>query len=230
LAWLARLQRGLRESEGPELLGWLRRPAHRALITRAAAEWHGPEILAVLGTIFPLDPRLIEARQGRSPLAVAATVLICAVVTATPVVLINRYVPGKLWHQLPEGAWMEALGDIYVTDSAAARQIILSDGTRVDLNRGTRIAVAYAEHVRAVLVSKGEAIFTVARERHRPFHVHAAGRDFDTQSSIFDVRVAAAHRVDLLVLEGTVTAFPELPRRHMDEGSQDPGTSRGVAF
>jgi transmembrane sensor len=216
LTWLARLERGLRAREGPELLAWLRRPAHRALITKAAAEWHGPDVLAVLAAIFPLDPRLLEARDGRRSLVRAAIAVVCAVGAATPLVLANRYMPGVLSHTHSPGEndFIESVGHTYAAGPAATRRIALADGTRVELNRGARIVVAYSEHVRAVLVSRGEAIFAVAREPHRSFHVHAAGRDFDAPASTFDLRVTAPHRMDLLVLEGAVTAFPALARPH----------------
>jgi transmembrane sensor len=86
--------------------------------------------------------------------------------------------------------------------------VALGDGTQVVLNAGSRIAVAYSEHLRAVLVSRGEASFEVASEPHRPFHVHAAGRDFEARSAVFDIRLAAPDRMDLTVIAGSVIVFP----------------------
>jgi ferric-dicitrate binding protein FerR (iron transport regulator) len=76
------------------------------------------------------------------------------------------------------------------------------------MNAGTRMAVAYSEHLRAIMVSHGEVTFTVAQEPHRPFHVHAAGRDFEARTGTFNVRVSAPNRLDLTVLKGTVIVFP----------------------
>jgi transmembrane sensor len=208
LAWLARLKRGLRESEGPQLLEWLRRPSHRALIAKAAAEWHGPEVLAVLSEIFPIDPQVLQPRARRSPATMIAAVLAGACLAALPLFVANRHMPGILTRWSKGDSLMESVGDVYATTPGATRRVALGDGTRVVLNAGTRIAVAYSEHLRAVLVARGEASFEVASEPHRPFHVHAAGRDFEARSAVFDVRLAAPDRMDLMVIEGTVTVFP----------------------
>lgn len=80
LAWLARLKRGLRDSEGPRLVEWLGRAAHRKRIARMAAEWHESEILAALGEMFPIDPAILEPRPPRrSPLVSVGTALLISV-------------------------------------------------------------------------------------------------------------------------------------------------------
>jgi transmembrane sensor len=208
LAWLARLKRGLRESEGPQLLQWLERASHRALIAKAAAEWHGPEVLAVLSEIFPIDPQILQPRRRRSPATMAAAVAAGACLAALPILIANRHMPGLLTRGVKGDSLMESVGEVYATNPGTTRRVALGDGTHVVLNAGTRIAVAYSEHLRAVLVARGEASFEVATEPHRPFHVHAGGRDFEAKSAVFDVRVVAPNRMDLMVVAGTVTVFP----------------------
>lgn len=200
LAWLARLKRGLRPDEGPQLLAWLKRRSHRRLIAKAALEWHGPEVLAVLSEIFPIDPAEFEPRRGPHPVIMAAAAAVAACLTLLPIEL------SILGHK---DHW-------YVTTPQQTRRLALEDGTQVALNRGTGISVVYLEHIRSVLVARGEALFTVAREAHRPFHVRAADRDFETRSATFDIRVAAPNRLSILVLAGTVTVFPAPPRRLPD--------------
>jgi hypothetical protein len=79
LVWLARLKRGLRETEGPRLLEWLHSTSHRKRIARMAAEWHNPEILAALGEMFPIDSALLEPpRPGRRPIESVAIALLMA--------------------------------------------------------------------------------------------------------------------------------------------------------
>lgn len=202
LAWLARLKRGLHPDEGPQLLSWLKRRSHRKLIAKAAIEWHGPEVLAVLSEIFPIDPADFEPRRGTHPAIMAAAAAIAACLTMVPIGL------GILGHQ---DRW-------YVTTPKQTKRLALNDGTLVALNRGTGISVVYLEHIRSVLVARGEALFTVAPEPHRPFHVRAAGRDFETGSATFDIRVAAPNRLSITVLAGTVTVFPAPPRRWPDGG------------
>jgi transmembrane sensor len=194
LVWLARLKRGLRHSEGPELVKWLKRRSHRHAIAQAAAEWHGPEVLAVLSEIFPIPPAALEPRRGARPTFIAAAAIAgsCIALGAPIAILLLAMV-----HR-----------DVYTTAPAATKRLLLQDGTLVKLNRGTQIHVTYAAHARSVLIARGEALFEVASAPDRPFYIHAAGRNFETSSATFDVRFATPQQLSLTVLAGTVTAFP----------------------
>lgn len=198
LVWLARLKRGLRQGEGPEFLAWLKRRSHRNAIARAAVEWHGPEVLAVLSEIFPIPPAIIQEGRGFRPALLTAAAFAGACITlGIPIALllsarVHRYE--------------------YTTAIAATRQLTLEDGTRVALNHGTQIDVTYATQARSVFIAHGEALFRVAGVPNRPFYLHAAGRNFEASAAIFDIRFAAPDILSLTVLDGTVTVFP-LPRR-----------------
>lgn len=205
LAWLARLKRGLRPQEGPEFLAWLRRRSHRNLIAKAALEWHGPEVLAVLAEIFPIDPARLEPRRGTHPAIMAGAAVVSACLA---------FLPFELSLTGSKDHW-------YATSPKETKRLALEDGTHVALNRGTGISVVYLEHIRSVLVAQGEAVFTVARSPHRPFHVRAADRDFETTSGTFDVHVVGPNRMSITVLAGTVTAFPPAPRRPPDDVDAD---------
>lgn len=197
LVWLARLKRGLRQGEGPDFLAWLKRRSHRTAIAKAAVEWHGPEVLAVLCEIFPIPPAILEQPRGPRPalLTTAAFAGACITLGVPIAILLTAKV-----HRYE-----------YTTAIAATRQLTLEDGTRVALNRGTQIDVTYATGARSVLVARGEALFKVASAPNRPFYLHAAGRNFEASAAIFDIRFAAPDILSLTVLEGTVTVFP-LPR------------------
>lgn len=193
LVWLARLKRGLRPVEGQELVAWLKRRSHRLAIARAAVEWHGPEVLAVLSEIFPIPAAIREPRRGIHPLlAVAAFVGACITVGPPIAALLRAGIHGS----------------VYATAAAATRQLTLEDGTRVELNRGSQINVTYAQYARSVLVARGEALINVASAPARPFYIHAAGRNFETEAATFDVRFLTADTLSITVLKGTVTVFP----------------------
>jgi transmembrane sensor len=199
LVWLARLKRGLRQNEGPELLAWLGRRSHRLAIAKAAAEWHGPEVLAVLARIFPISPAILEPRRRPRPAFLTAALFAGACLTlALPIAIL-----------LAAGIHRH----VYTTAPQATGRVTLEDGTRVALNRGTEINVSYATRARSVLIARGEALFEVASQPDRPFYIHAAGRNFETTSATFDIRFAAPSRLTVAVLAGTVTAFPAPPLR-----------------
>lgn len=193
LAWLARLRRGLRQAEGPQLLAWLERRSHRIAIAKAAAEWHGPEALAVLSEIFPIPAAIAEPRRRpRPPLLTAAALAGACITLAVPVAMLMAAVQRH----------------VYATAPQAIRRLTLEDGTRVELNRGTEIHVTYAQRARSVLVTRGEALFEVASQPDSPFYIHAGGRNFETRAATFDIRFGAPGRLSLTVLQGTVTVFP----------------------
>jgi transmembrane sensor len=205
LMWLARLKRGLRQREGPELLAWLKRRSHRTAIARAAFEWHGPEVLSVLAEIFPISPAILQPRRGLHSAVFAATAFVIACITVLIPVLVVR---------------TELRGRVYTTTPEATGQTTLEDGTRVELNRGTQISVVYWEHTRSVLLARGEALFNVRSEPDSPFYIHAASRNFETSSATFDVRLAAPGSLTLTVLAGTVTVLP-IPNRHKERSKMN---------
>jgi transmembrane sensor len=192
--WLARLKRGLRRNEGQELRVWLKRRSHRSAIAKAAVEWHGPEVLAVLSEIFPIPLAISEPRRGNRPTFVAAAAIAgaCLLLGAPIAILLGSSV-----HR-----------DVYTTAPRATRRLILQDGTLVKLNRGTQIHVVYAARARSVDISQGEALFKVVSAPDRPFYIHAAGHNFETSAATFDVRFDTPQTLSLTVLEGTVTAYP----------------------
>lgn len=194
LVWLARLKRGLRRGEGPELLAWLGRRSHRTAIAKAAVEWHGPEVLAVLSELFPIPPAVLEPRRGARPAGLTAAAFAGACITlGVPIALL---VAAGVHHS------------VYTTAIQATRRVTLEDGTRVALNGATEINVSYASHARSVVVARGEALFTVRSEPGRPFYLHVAGRNFEITEATFDVRFAAPDRLSLTVVRGTVALLP----------------------
>jgi transmembrane sensor len=76
------------------------------------------------------------------------------------------------------------------------------------MNRGARLVVLYSEHLRSVMLVRGEATFTVAHEALRPFDLTVGNRHFGTLAATFNVRMAGRDAMELTVLEGTVTLLP----------------------
>src|SRR5690242_3798724 len=59
--WLSRLGRGLRPEEATGLREWLKKADHRRVILETARLWHGPDIIAVLGELFPAGPEPMKS-------------------------------------------------------------------------------------------------------------------------------------------------------------------------
>lgn len=100
--------------------------------------------------------------------------------------------------------WLSYLDDrTYRTALGERKSVTLADGSRLDLNTDSEVAVHYSRRGREMRLIRGQAAFTVAHGDARPFDVLADKgriRDIGTQ---FDVR-RRADRVEVAVLEGEV--------------------------
>ncbi len=101
------------------------------------------------------------------------------------------------------------------TAESFARPVTLPDGSRVKLNAGARISVAFSGGERRVTLLTGEAHFSVMKDPARPFVVSAGTVSVRAIGTAFNVRLETAE-VEVLVTEGRVevattapTAVPE---------------------
>jgi transmembrane sensor len=210
--WLARIERGLREEEGPPLREWLKDGANRKSILDSAQLWHGPEVFALVSSLVP--PRdLLPEKQKRSVyklcvgagLIASLTVLgLTAALGVTPWAYMKGERPGRFL--LPTGVYATAIGE--------TQNVTLNDHTQITLNTGSRLIVDYSPRWRDVTLLHGEASFDVAPNPQRPFRVYAGRRHFEATGTRFNVRVMSPDNVELTVTEGQVKvmyATPKLP-------------------
>jgi transmembrane sensor len=91
----------------------------------------------------------------------------------------------------------------YVTDVGQTRTVALADGSTVQLNTDTAIAVDFSPARRRVDLYRGEAFFTVAKDENRPFDVVAGDGVSRAVGTAFDV-LDAGQSVTVAVEEGVV--------------------------
>lgn len=84
------------------------------------------------------------------------------------------------------------------------RSVRLADGSVVTLNTDSKIAVSYTQAVRNIRLDRGEALFTVAKNKHRPFIVTASDTVVRAVGTSFTVRRLPERPVQVLVQEGIV--------------------------
>lgn len=196
-AWVLRTDRGLTAAEQDEFLQWLAADRrHGAALARHKRNW---DRLNRLGQWLPehspqpnrdlLAPRpqpafrlLAGRRAWLAPLALAAALAVGFFLRET------RTAPP------PPTA-------VPVIASITSRT--LEDGSVVELNRGAVISVLYTPGERRVQLERGEAHFTVAKNKARPFIVSAGGVAVRAVGTAFNVRLDSA-AVDVLVTEGVV--------------------------
>jgi transmembrane sensor len=91
----------------------------------------------------------------------------------------------------------------FATAVGARKSIGLPDGSRVQLNTGSKVRAAVTARAREIWLDQGEAFFEVAHNEAQPFVVHAGDRTITVLGTKFSVRREGA-QVTVAVLEGRV--------------------------
>lgn len=198
-AWLAQRDDGFTPEQAREFAAWRQAdPRHAAAVARLEAAWtllqglrdHAAELApaaaASRAATFP--------RWGWLPVGVGAAALLALSAT---------FVAYHARTPLAEPAVAAAAGQIYATAAGGYERETLADGSVVELNAQTEVEVTYTPAERRVRLVRGEAHFTVAKNRHRPFWVEARGVAVRAVGTAFNVRLDPS-RVDVLVTEGRV--------------------------
>jgi transmembrane sensor len=122
------------------------------------------------------------------------------------------------------------------------RNVALSDGSTIALGADTHITVALSEKERDVELTKGEALFMVAKDATRPFKVHAGDATIVAVGTSFNVE-RDSDRAVVSVTEGRVVVEPvshflpvsvlhefkpKLRSVHLDAGQQTTAGSAGI--
>ena len=98
-------------------------------------------------------------------------------------------------------------GYVVTTAIGENRTVSLRDGSKIILGGDTRIAVELSKNLRDIELSKGEALFTVAKDPGRPFKVHAGEATVVALGTEFNVR-RGSDRAVVSVTEGRVLVEP----------------------
>jgi transmembrane sensor len=92
----------------------------------------------------------------------------------------------------------------YETGIGDSRKAVLPDRSSVLLNTDSRLRVRLASARRDSELLRGEALFTVAQDKLRPFYVKAAGTLVCAVGTAFSVRIHDDSSVEVLVAEGRI--------------------------
>jgi transmembrane sensor len=98
----------------------------------------------------------------------------------------------------------------YATTTGEQRAFKLEDGSIIHLNTLSRVTVEFTAAARTVRLLEGEALFTVERDRKRPFRVEAGGVVFQAVGTQFNV-YRRANITTISVVEGVVQILPQAP-------------------
>jgi transmembrane sensor len=96
----------------------------------------------------------------------------------------------------------------YHTTVGEQRVVNLADGSIMELGPDSEVSVRYSAEERGLELSRGQAIFTVAKNPNRPFVVRAGHGSVTAIGTVFNV-VRGSEDVQVRVLEGTVAVRPQ---------------------
>jgi transmembrane sensor len=158
----------------------------RKMIAEALLEDGSASVVALDRGALPSGDIKLPARVGARRISqwvvgIAATLAVLAIVL--------RF--------LPLGA------QTYATGIGEQRTFRLPDSSIVYLNAQSRVKVRFSKHARELHLLEGEGLFTVARDRARPFRVKAGGNVIQALGTQFNV-YRRAEVTTVSVLEGAV--------------------------
>ncbi|HWH60009.1 MAG TPA: FecR domain-containing protein [Terriglobales bacterium] len=168
-----------------ELDAWLERsPAHRVAYIRIEATWKRTDRLAALHR--PMRKPVDRAHPQRS-----LWLKIGAALGLTGLAIFA--LSGKYFEVRHEQSFETPVG--------GREQVILADGTRIELNTNTAVRVSLDQNARAITLDRGEAFFQVRHDAEHPFVVNAGAHRVTDLGTEFTVR-RELDRVQVALIRG----------------------------
>lgn len=93
--------------------------------------------------------------------------------------------------------------ELYTTGLGEQRRLVLEDGSVIDMNTQSILHVALTDEYRNIKLDQGEALFTVAKDRDRPFIVESEFASVRAIGTQFNVQHRSGETL-VTVLEGRV--------------------------
>lgn len=197
--WLMRMRvPEANESDWLAFEAWLEAsPDHAPAYDAAMALWE--ELDAAAPALkAALDPNGPSARRRRPPPSLGASRRWTMAAGLAAAALMVAVVP---WRDIA------APTTVYATGQGQRRTITLADGTRIDLNAGSKISVKLGSHQRRVVMEDAEAVFDVTKDPERPFVIASGDRIVQVVGTQFDVRRRDG-RIAVTVARGIVEVRP----------------------
>ena len=189
--WLIRLdsEKSLSATETVALREWMARsPLHRQELTRLAKFWTQANVLTELAV--PLEPEVRVDQTGRfgtwAAVAAAAGVVAAAAL--------------GWWLLRPLGGVTKGT---YGTVIGQQKMIALHDGSTIELNTDSQVQVTFSDRLRSIRLLRGEALFSAAPDKTRPFVVYAGDSVVRAVGTAFSVRLEGSN-IAVTVANGAV--------------------------
>lgn len=204
-AWVLRQDRGLSAVEQDALSEWLSSdPRHREALLRHRRQWSRLDALADWRPEHgeAPNPDLLTAqtqRDGRR-----TRMVVWSFAAAASLALLFALQP--LFFNPDKAVEHETQEQQPPPDN----QRRLADGSVIELNLDAAISLRYTPAERRVVLERGEAHFTVAKDPERPFVVEVGSYEVRAIGTAFNIR-NGTQAVEVLVTEGTVGLATQAP-------------------
>ncbi len=193
--WIAKLDRGLSDSEQVVLKQWLAQdPLHLEVLFEVAELWDKMDELSRLADLFPSS-----TQQRKTPkwyTAIAASVL----VMLTFAIYYAGFQDGIFG---AEQNAVVAKQMHYQTQVGESNTINLPDNSKLVLNTNSFVQVKYTPNARIIELQRGEIHIDVAHDKSRPLSVVVGGKVIQAVGTAFNVE-RRADQVELIVTDGKV--------------------------
>lgn len=159
------------ETDRAEARAWQNRsPSHRKAFAEAERLWleMGNAMLMNTAPVAGLRQDATGTRRGRYWTGLAAGLLLLA-----SMLQFSGY--GERW-----------LSDVY-TGVGEQKTVVLTDGSRIALNTDTAFSIAFSRTGRRIVLHRGQAVFTVAKDPVRPFEVATDTAVVKALGTVFEV-------------------------------------------
>jgi transmembrane sensor len=204
LDWVVQLNaEDLSAEDKAAFASWLRRsPAHVHEYLQAEATWQAMarasrEVCSPIAQVMADVPAGVPEFPGATPEAErssrargwvwgAAAAAILTIAAAFGPSLYERLDPNR-----------------FATEVGETRQLMLADGSMLELNTRSKVRIDITETARNVFLDEGEAFFNVARDPHRVFNVYSGTAQIRAIGTQFNVYRQPKQTV-VTVLEGRV--------------------------
>jgi len=205
--WLARLdRRDVPAAEHQAFEAWCRADSrHLAAYLRLLAIWNRLDALKAEESPRAADP--IGLPDSPSPVSDRRPPRRRAFLAAALAAGVAAIASGLAWWHWSTPFGLAIGVQTYATTLGGFRQIGLADGSVVQLNTDSELAVRLRSNERDLMLLRGEATFEVAPDKSRPFIVVAGSTAVRAVGTVFNVQKAGA-RVEVLVTKGSVAVGP----------------------
>ena len=201
--WVAKHDRGFTADEQDAFFEWLAEsPAHSEAYSRRQIVWKEMNVLADWRPEHSEEPNpdLLAVSPTKSKIA-----WYWAVAGIAALLVVGLFVGSQLMQSNQSDRVLLASGE----SAQFYEHHVLEDGSKVELNRGAQALVRFSDGKRLVDLLAGEAHFTVAKDKNRPFVVRARGAVVQAVGTAFNVALDAT-AVEVIVTEGRVLLNPSI--------------------